>query len=43
MSASIESRVENRRSDYSLPLDIWLGFRCATSVRFGIALFPVAE
>jgi hypothetical protein len=37
------SRVENRRSDCSLPVDIWLGFRRATSVRFGLVLFPVAE
>jgi hypothetical protein len=35
------SRVENRRSDFSLPVVIWLGFRRVTSVRFGLVLFPV--
>jgi hypothetical protein len=35
------SRVENRRSDCSLPVDTRLGFRLATSVRFGLVLFPV--
>ena len=30
-----------RRSNCSLPVDIWLGFRRATSVRFGLVLFPV--
>jgi hypothetical protein len=35
------SRVENRRSDGSLPVDIRRGFRRATSVRFGLVLFPV--
>ena len=35
------SRVENRRSDCSLPVDIRRGFRLATSVRFGLVLFPV--
>jgi hypothetical protein len=35
------SRVENRRSNVSLPVDIRLGFRLATSVRFGLVLFPV--
>src|SRR5438876_530149 len=35
------SRVENRRSNCSLPVDIRLGFRRATSVRFGLVLFPV--
>jgi len=35
------SRVENRRSNCSLPVDIRLGFRLATSVRFGLVLFPV--
>jgi len=39
--SEIGSRVENRRSDCSLPVDIWLGFRRATSVRFGLVLFPV--
>jgi len=37
----IASRVENRRSDCSLPVDIRRGFRLATSVRFGLVLFPV--
>ena len=37
----VASRVENRRSDCSLPVDIGLGFRRATSVRFGLVLFPV--
>ena len=37
----IESRVENRRSNCSLPVDIRRGFRRATSVRFGLVLFPV--
>jgi len=35
------SRVENRRSDCSLPVDIRRSFRRATSVRFGLVLFPV--
>ena len=35
------SRVENRRSDCSLPVDIRRGFRRATAVRFGLVLFPV--
>ena len=37
----IASRVENRRSNCSLPVDIRRGFRRATSVRFGLVLFPV--
>jgi len=36
------SRVENRRSDFSLPVDIRRSFRRATSIRFGLVLFPVA-
>jgi hypothetical protein len=39
--SAIASRVENRRSNCSLPVDIRLGFRLATSVRFGLVLFPV--
>jgi hypothetical protein len=35
------SRVENRRSDCSLPVVIGRGFRRVTSVRFGLVLFPV--
>ena len=35
------SRVENRRSDCSLPVVSRLGFRPATSVRVGLVLFPV--
>jgi hypothetical protein len=35
------SRVENRRSDCSLPVVSRLGFRPATSVRFGLVRFPV--
>ena len=35
------SRVENRRSDCSLPVDIRLGFRHSPSVRFDLVLFPV--
>src|ERR1017187_953270 len=35
------SRVENRRSNCSLPVDIRRGFRRATSVPFGLVLFPV--
>ena len=35
------SRVENRRSDCSLPVDMRLGFRLVTSVRFDLVLFPV--
>ena len=35
------SRVENRRSDGSLPVVIRQGFRLVTSVRFGLVLFPV--
>src|SRR5438552_3124954 len=37
----VMTRVENRRSNCSLPVDIRLGFRRATSVRFGLVLFPV--
>jgi len=37
----IASRVENRRSDCSLPVDIRRSFRRATAVRFGLVLFPV--
>src|ERR1700693_3491723 len=37
----IESRVENRRSNCSLPVVNRLGFRLVTSVRFGLVLFPV--
>src|ERR1700733_4822389 len=37
----IESRVENRRSNCSLPVVNRLGFRLVTSVRFGFVLFPV--
>ena len=38
------SRVENRRSDCSLPVDSRIGFRLATSVRFGFCfLFPLVE
>jgi hypothetical protein len=33
--------VENRRSDCSLPVASWRGFRWAASIRFGVALFPV--
>src|ERR1700693_6060191 len=35
------SRVENRRSDCSLPVVSRLGFRPATSVRVGFVRFPV--
>src|SRR5713226_7309317 len=35
------SRVENRRSNCSLPVVSRLGFRHVTSVRFGLVLFPV--
>ena len=41
VAGEIASRVENRRSNCSLPVDIRLGFRRATSVRFGLVLFPV--
>src|ERR1035437_2828094 len=37
----IASRVENRRSNFSLPVDSRLGFRLITAVRFGLVLFPV--
>ena len=37
----IGSRVENRRSDCSLPVAIRRGFRRVASVRFGLVLFPV--
>ncbi len=37
----IGRRVENRRSNGSLPVDSRLGFRLITSVRFGLVLFPV--
>jgi hypothetical protein len=35
------SRVENRRSNCSLPVVSRRGFRLVTSVRFGLVLFPV--
>ncbi len=35
------SRVENRRSGFSLPVGLGLRFRVVASVRFGLALFPV--
>jgi hypothetical protein len=35
------SRVENKRSNGSLPVVNRLGFRFVTSVRFGLVLFPV--
>ena len=35
------SRVENRRSGFSLPVAVGLGFRFAASIRFGLTLFPV--
>jgi hypothetical protein len=38
--SAMESRVENRRSDCSLPVDVRLGFRLP-SVRFDLVLFPV--
>ena len=38
---AIESRVENRRSNCSLPVVSRRGFRRVTSVRFGLVLFPV--
>ena len=37
----IASRIENRRSDCSLPVNIRRGFRRAAAIRFGLALFPV--
>jgi hypothetical protein len=37
------SRVENRRSNVSLPVDTRRGFRRATAVRFGVVLFPVPD
>src|SRR6202035_2757692 len=40
-TSDMSSRVENRRSDCSLPVDIRRGFRRVTSVRFGLVLFPV--
>src|ERR1700688_2045549 len=39
--SEIASRVENRRSNCSLPVVSRLGFRLVTSVRFGLVLFPV--
>jgi len=36
-----ESRVENRRSDVSLPVGVRLGFHLVPSVRFDLVLFPV--
>ena len=39
--SDIGSRVENRRSGFSLPVACGLGFRFAASIRFGLALFPV--
>jgi hypothetical protein len=35
------SRVENRRSDVSLPVAVGGAFRIAASVRLGVALFSV--
>src|SRR5207244_7604020 len=37
----IASRVENRRSNCSLPVVSRLGFRLVPAVRFGLVLFPV--
>ena len=37
----VPGRVENRRSNCSLPMVSRLGFRLVTSVRFGLVLFPV--
>jgi hypothetical protein len=39
--AAMASRVENRRSGFSLPVACGLGFRFAASIQFGLALFPV--
>src|SRR6059058_4806080 len=39
--SAIGSRVENRRSGFSLPVACGLGFRLAAAIRFGLALFPV--
>jgi hypothetical protein len=39
--SEIASRVENRRSNCSLPVDVGRGFRRVASVRFGLVLFPV--
>src|SRR2546428_3178333 len=38
---SLGSRVENRRSNCSLPVDSGRGFRRVSAVRFGLVLFPV--
>jgi hypothetical protein len=38
---AVASRVENRRSNCSLPVVVRRGFRRATAVRFGLVLFPV--
>ena len=35
------SRVENRRSDGSLPVGMRLGFHRVPSIRFDLVLFPV--
>ena len=45
MVSEMASRIENRRSDFSLPVVSRLGFRRATSVRFGLVLFlfPLIE
>ena len=39
--SAIASRVENRRSNCSLPVVSRRGFRLVPSVRFGLVLFPV--
>jgi hypothetical protein len=35
------SRVENRRSEVSLPVGVRRGFRQVLSIRFALVLFPV--
>ena len=39
--SDIASRVENRRSGFSLPVASWGAFAWPASIRFGLVLFPV--
>ena len=41
IASTTPGRVENRSSGCSLPVAVWLGFRFAASIRFGLPLFPV--
>jgi hypothetical protein len=40
---AMASRVENRRSGFSLSVAVELAFAVPASIRLGVTLFPVAE